>query len=88
MARAYEEAFTQQEIHFGAHAHVFPDLEGRIAWEVAGYLIACWLALQDDVECVEYHYAENSRAQKITKGDMDMSAARFLEHQMGILKGS
>lgn len=84
---SYEEALTQQEIHPGAHAHVFPDLEERVAWEVAAYMIACDLALQGDVKCVEYHFAEVARTHNITKGNMDTSVVEFLEDQLGVLKG-
>jgi hypothetical protein len=33
---------------------VFPEVHQRVAWETEGLLISCWLALQDDVEDVEY----------------------------------
>jgi len=29
-----------------------------IAWEVDGFLISCWLALQDDVSAIEYKPAD------------------------------
>ena len=45
---------------------MFPDAHERAAWEVEGCLIACWLALRDDVEGVEYRPGEKAY---LVKGD-------------------
>ena len=50
----YESAFEQQKCHLGSGKEVFAEVHERVAWETEGFLIACWLALQDDVEEVEY----------------------------------
>lgn len=56
----YESAFEKQGSHLGAQANVFPDVHERAAWEVEGCLIACWLALREDVEGVEYRPEEKA----------------------------
>ncbi|KAG5289656.1 carbonic anhydrase [Histoplasma ohiense] len=38
----------------GSGLEPFPDTPDRVAWEVEGFLIACWLGLQDDTEQVLY----------------------------------
>jgi hypothetical protein len=45
----YENAFERQECHLGRNINVFPRVDEQVAWETEGFLIACWLALQDDV---------------------------------------
>ena len=50
----YESAFEDQRCHLGQKAEVFPDAHERAAWKVEGFLIACWLALREDVETIEY----------------------------------
>ena len=50
----YESAFKDQGCHLGESLEVFPDAHERAAWKVEGFLIACWLALREDVETVEY----------------------------------
>ncbi|OJD10010.1 hypothetical protein AJ78_08801, partial [Emergomyces pasteurianus Ep9510] len=50
----YENSFTAQGCDRGSGLDVFPDIAVRIGWEVEGFLIACWLVLQDDVEQVKY----------------------------------
>lgn len=62
----YESAFEKQGCHLGARAEVFPDAHERAAWEVEGCLIACWLALREDVEGVEYRPGEKAY---LIKGD-------------------
>lgn len=62
----YESAFEKQGCHLGAHAEVFPDAHERATWEVEGCLIACWLALGEDVEGVEYRPGEKAY---LLKGD-------------------
>ena len=39
---------------------MFPDRHERAAWEVEGCLIACWLALREDFEGVEYKSGEKA----------------------------
>lgn len=56
----YETAFEKQGCHLGSHARSFPNAQECAAWEVEGCLIACWLALSDDVERVEYRPGQKS----------------------------
>lgn len=51
---AFESLFEQQACHLGSQSEVFPNRLERLVCELEGFLIACWLALQDDVEGVEY----------------------------------
>lgn len=50
----YESAFEDQGCHLDQSAEVFPDAHERAAWKMEGFLIACWLALREDVDTVEY----------------------------------
>lgn len=54
----YEEAFEMQGLHLGYEGDVFPDPDAQVSWEVAGFLIASWLVLQDNMESVEYYPSE------------------------------
>ena len=56
----HESAFEKQGCHLGSGASSFPNAQELAAWEVEGCLIACWLALSDDVERVEYWPGEKS----------------------------
>ena len=76
----YESSFENQECHLGADAEVFPDPHVRAAWEVEGCLMACWLALQEDVEKVEYLAGETGfllETEKVGTGDV---LRKFIEH--------
>lgn len=50
----YSAAFKAQECDLGSKKPPLPDLEERKAWVLEGMLLACWLALQPDVDGVEY----------------------------------
>lgn len=56
----HEYAFEKQGCHLGSGASSFPNEPERAAWEVEGCLTACWLALSDDVERVEYWPGQES----------------------------
>ncbi|PGH01053.1 hypothetical protein AJ79_08022 [Helicocarpus griseus UAMH5409] len=73
---AYEESFEKQECHLGSGAEVFPEVEARVAWEVAGSLMACWLALQDEVERVSYEAPTGTY--EICEKSMEGMLERFL----------
>ena len=45
----YETSFERQECHFGVKAPTFPQVEELVSWATEGVLMACWLALQDNV---------------------------------------
>ncbi|KAK6821251.1 hypothetical protein PG987_015651 [Apiospora arundinis] len=50
----YTAAFEKQKCQLDSGEHPFPDTGERKAWVVEGLLLCCWLALQPDVENVEY----------------------------------
>lgn len=58
----YESALENQRCHLGQRAEVFPDAHERAAWKVEGFLIACWLALGEDVGTVEYKPGAGGKA--------------------------
>ena len=72
----YETEFEKQECHLGSGAEVFPDLDDRIAWDVEGFVLACWLALRSDVHSVEY--TPRSVEYKIEKGTIENVFLEFL----------
>lgn len=73
----YESAFEKQGCHLGSHARSFPNATECAAWEVEGCLIACWLALSDDVKSVEYRPGQKSY---LVKGDgVEGVLERFLK---------
>ena len=69
---------------------VFPDVQTRVAWEVAGYLIACWFVMQDEVTAVEYTFADDEvdGEQLITRENMAEAIVEFLEFEMAVLGGT
>jgi hypothetical protein len=60
----------------GGRPHVFPNEEARIAWETQGFLIACWLVLQEGINGVDY--SPNVTWYKIRKDNMKAEMERFL----------
>lgn len=81
---AYETAFEEQECHLGSTAEVFPDPRVRVAWEVEGLLLACWLAFQDDVEGVEY--MPGKTAYQVEKGETVAVLCQFLRETGTLLE--
>ena len=55
----------------------------RVAWETEGLLISCWLALQDDVEEVEYKPFGKYR---LERGRMEEELRRFLADMEALLE--
>jgi hypothetical protein len=80
----YESSFKQRGCHLGGDEEVFEDVHEEIAWETEGILFACWIALQDDVEDVEY---KPSGEYLIERGNMGEQLGRFLG-DMEVLLGS
>ena len=56
----YETSFERQECHCGVRAPPFPQVEELVSWATEGFLMACWLALQDNVTEVEYEPMDDS----------------------------
>lgn len=74
----YEEAFEMQGLHLGYEGDVFPDPDTQVSWEVAGFLIASWLVLQDNVDSVEYYPSEGYIIRKET---LEEVTKQFLEDE-------
>ncbi|KAK2765547.1 hypothetical protein FQN54_008401 [Arachnomyces sp. PD_36] len=72
----YEDWFTTRDCHRGSGLDVFPDVASRVGWEVEGFLFACWLALQSDVEQVEYEV--DTGTYSIRKENLSSVAQTFL----------
>ena len=74
----YEKAYEIQGLHLGYEGDVFPDPNAQVSWEVAGFLIASWLVLQDNVESVEYYPSEGYIIRKET---LEEVTKQFLEDE-------
>lgn len=79
----HDEAFEKQSCHLGSRADVFPDLRERVGWEVAGFLIASFLVLQDNVASVEYS-PDNDKRYLLMKGRLD-DVVKFLDDENDLL---
>ncbi|KAH8705685.1 hypothetical protein BGW36DRAFT_403213 [Talaromyces proteolyticus] len=71
----YNFAVKQRGEHLFKGVDVFSDIYERVAWEIEGFLMACWLGLQDNVEAVEYCPYDMYR---IENGAVELY--RFLTH--------
>lgn len=81
----YEKAFGQLDcLGTGENTEVFPDIRDRVGWEVGGFLIACWLAMQHNVGSVEY--TAHPSKYLIRKENLDSMARKFLEDQNDLLR--
>ncbi|KAN0069372.1 hypothetical protein V8E54_012387 [Elaphomyces granulatus] len=75
----YNDSFESQECHFGSLLPVFPKVEDHLAWDIEGLLLACWLALQDDVQEVEYSsFLLQNSSFLLRKGHLEEEILRFL----------
>jgi len=75
----YETSFERQECHCGADAPTFPQVEELVSWATEGFLIACWLALQDNVTEVECWPDDNHDIRyHLVKGRLDEELRRFI----------
>ena len=50
----YDDAFVKQGCDRGLKREMFPDAEERLAWQLEGFFLSCWLLLQNNVQSVEY----------------------------------
>lgn len=80
---AYEKSFKRQGCHLGSRSEAFPDMTSRVAWEVAGFLITCFLLLQDDVGCVSYVLPK--RTYEIKKNGIKAATNMFLKDECELL---
>jgi hypothetical protein len=73
----YDESFRRQECHLSSYLPVFAKVDELVAWETEGFLLACWLALQDDVREFALNY-NHSSAYHLRKGQLEKELAQFL----------
>ncbi|KAM5457322.1 hypothetical protein MaudCBS49596_000517 [Microsporum audouinii] len=73
---SYEDSFTAQGCDRGSSLDVFFDAASRVGWEVGGFLFACWLVLQGDVEQVKYEIATGTYS--IRRENLSSVAQTFL----------
>lgn len=81
---AHEAAFEQQGCDRGLADEPFPDPRDKVAWEVAGFFIACCLILDGDAESVTYVLASDIEYH-ITGMNMDETLRSFLMDQNALL---
>lgn len=65
----YKSAFKRQECYLGSGKDVFPEIHKRIAWEMEGFLIKYWIALQDNIDKMEYKPFGTYRLEKSGIGE-------------------
>jgi hypothetical protein len=53
-ADIYDASFDRQECHLSSRLQTFPSVDELVAWATEGFLMACWLSLQDHVYEVKY----------------------------------
>ena len=82
----YEVEFEKQECHLGSNAEVFPDVRARVAWETEGIFMSCWLALQNEVDSVEY--SRGSKSYKFEKDTIGLELQKFLGNMESLLEMS
>ncbi|QSS56713.1 hypothetical protein I7I53_05005 [Histoplasma capsulatum var. duboisii H88] len=80
----YERSFEQQGCDMGSGLEPFPNTADRVAWEVEGFLIACWLGLQDDTKQVLYTLPTSTY--QIDKKSKDSVLRQFLIDEDDILR--
>ena len=68
----FHDAFERQGCNLSSLPRLFPKVEDHLAFETEGLLLACWLALQDDVQEVEY------TPFLLRKGHLEEEILRFL----------
>ncbi|KAI1101407.1 hypothetical protein F4804DRAFT_347725 [Jackrogersella minutella] len=83
---AYDDEYEELEMYQRNDHEVFPDLERRVDWCVEGFLMACWLVLQSDVDTVEYY--PFAKAYELTQDNLDQKIQEFLDDIQAALDGT
>ncbi|OAX82788.1 hypothetical protein ACJ72_02860 [Emergomyces africanus] len=81
---SYEKSLEQQGCGRGSGLDPFPEIADRVTWEVEGFLIACWLVLQDDTDRVTYTILTGTY--QIDKKSMNSILQQFLIDEDNILR--
>jgi hypothetical protein len=79
----YETSFERQECDLGSGADAFPHVEELVTWATEGFLMACWLALQDNVK--EVKYDPDTTKYYLLKGQLEEELVRFLTDMEALL---
>ena len=75
----------RQECDLGIQADAFPHVEELVAWAAEGFLMACWLALQDNVKEVKYDPGTGPTKYYLLKGQLEDELMRFLTDMEALL---
>lgn len=73
----YEKEFEKQGCHLGKSGAVFAEKAVGDAWQVEGFLMACWVALQEDVDQVKFERGKVEYV--IRRGNVGEVFKAFLE---------
>ncbi|KAK2764270.1 hypothetical protein FQN54_008962 [Arachnomyces sp. PD_36] len=79
-----EERYDLKEWALRDDAPIFPNVEDKVAWETAGFLMACYLAAQDNVGSV--YYMPFGGEYIINKGNINQVAREFLNDKNDLLE--
>jgi hypothetical protein len=79
----YEISFERRECYLGNGGDAFPHVEELVTWATEGFLMACWLALQDNVE--EVKYGPETTEYYLRKGQLEEELVRFLTDMEALL---
>lgn len=80
----YNSATDRQEYLLKYVWDAVPDVRVRVAWEVKGFLVSCWLALQGDAGCVSYE-SHGLRKYDIYANSADMTLRWFLRDMEALI---
>lgn len=83
----FENLTVEKEIYLGSDALLFDDVKGMVAWEVAGFLISCWLVMQEKVIEVGFYLEQATGKKVITKANVGEALVEFLKFEMAMLQG-
>ncbi|KAI0000081.1 hypothetical protein F4779DRAFT_635726 [Xylariaceae sp. FL0662B] len=73
----FKTEIERQGIHLGSGEKVFDNPKECVAWCTEGFMMACWLVLQQDVETVEY-CLPNRTAYNLKKDNLNRQLHKFL----------
>jgi hypothetical protein len=79
----YETALEDRKCHLRSGVTIFPDISMHVASKLEGFLMACWLVLQPNVETVEYWPSE--KKYKVDKNTMEKELLTFLTSSAALL---
>lgn len=73
----YDDAFESQGLNLGNKAEVFPDAGERVTWYTEGFLMSCWIALQEIIETVQYK--PDAKVYNLCKGNLGEQFEEFIK---------